>query len=232
MARRQLCGGVLAGEHHIQQHAQGIDVGAAVGLGQAELLRGGIAGGAQHHRVGSAVGLDDAAGVKIDEHRLIAPQDHVAVLHVPVHRTQGVEHPQRSAHVLRYPAGLRPREHAALQQERQGIPLDVLLQHGHLTVPGRRLLDTGQMGTVHRQQTAVDIVTAGEPAEYVALARLPVTQQRHGAPGAALQQPHRLKIRLYIAQKCIVHGGPLLYRQLFRKGMQPAYCFLSHFSLL
>ena len=46
-APRQLFGGVFPGEHDVDEHAQGVDVGADIRLGQAVLFRGGKAGGAQ-----------------------------------------------------------------------------------------------------------------------------------------------------------------------------------------
>ena len=122
-----------------------------------------------------------------------------------MHRAQRVQYPQRRAHVLRHPSGLRPREHAALQQECQGVALHIFLQHGHLSVLLRHLLDAGQIRAVHRQQLAVHLGAAGEATEYVAFAGAAVPQQRHAAPRTPLQQPHLLKICLHIPQKSVVH---------------------------
>ena len=56
-APRQLLGGMLAGEHHVDEHPQGLDVGADVRLGQAVLLRGGKAGGAQNLGIVAVLGF-------------------------------------------------------------------------------------------------------------------------------------------------------------------------------
>ena len=90
----QMLGGVLAGEHHVDENAQGVDVGADVRLGQAVLLRGGVAGGAQNLGVVTVLRLMQPGGVKVDEHRLRAPEHNVLRLHIPVDGADGVEDPQ------------------------------------------------------------------------------------------------------------------------------------------
>ena len=80
----QLLGGVPAREQDVQQHPQGVDVRPLVGLGDAVLLRSGIAGGAQDLGVPADLILEDPGGVEVDEDRLVSPEDDVFCLDVPV----------------------------------------------------------------------------------------------------------------------------------------------------
>ena len=84
---------MLAGAEDVHQHPKRIDVRPPVTLADAVLLRGGKAGGAQDLGVGFVFQLDDPGGVKVDEHRLVSPEDHILRLHIPVDGSQAVEDP-------------------------------------------------------------------------------------------------------------------------------------------
>lgn len=72
----------------------------------------------------------------------------------------------------------------------------------------RRLLDAGQVGAIHRQEAAVHLVAAVEAAEDIALARVPMTHQRHRAPRPALEHLDLIEICLHRPDQRIVHGRP------------------------
>ena len=104
------------------------DVRALVGLGQAVLLRGGKAGGAQDLGVCRLLRLVEPGGVEVDEDGLASPEDDVVRLYVPVDCPQGVEHPQGPADLSDDLPGLLRGEQGVLEEKVQRVPLDVLLQ--------------------------------------------------------------------------------------------------------
>ena len=152
--------------------------------------------------------LDDAGGVKVDKHRVAAPENDVALLHIPVYRAHAVQHPQRPADIRRYLPRLAPVQHAALQQVQQRVALHIFLQHRHMAAGRRLLLDAGQVGTIHRQEAAVHLVAAVEAAEDVALARVPMPHQLHRPPRSALEHLDLIEICLHCSDQRIVHDRP------------------------
>ena len=91
---RQSAEGVLAGEHHVDEHAQRIDVRPGIGLGDAVLLRRGKAHRVQDLGVIFQRRLVEPGGVKVDENGVPAPQNDVLRLDVPMDGAYGVQDPQ------------------------------------------------------------------------------------------------------------------------------------------
>lgn len=75
---------MLAGDHFVEHHTGGVEVSPGVGLGKAELLRGGVAGGAHDPGIGIVVGIGHPGDVEVDEHKLAAPENDVFRLDIPV----------------------------------------------------------------------------------------------------------------------------------------------------
>ena len=95
----QIAGRMLAGEHDVDEDAQGIDVRTDIRLGQAVLLRSGEAGGTQNLCVGGVFQLVKPGGVEVDEDGIVTPENDIFRLDIPVHGTDGVQHPQRPANL-------------------------------------------------------------------------------------------------------------------------------------
>ena len=204
-----LCGdlrGVAAGAENIQQHAHGIDIRPAVRLGDAVLLRGGVARSAQHQRIGGVLFLDKSGGVKVDEHRLVFPEDHVFGLHIPVNGSKGVQCPQSRADLSAEPPGLLLGEDVGPQQCRQGIALNVLLQHRHVSIFLTHLQNFRQVGTGDLQKLPVNLSVALISSEYEAFSGLLVAQQPDAAPGAGFELFYDLIMFLYGRKQEIIHN--------------------------
>ena len=77
-------GGVAARPHDVEHNAQSVNIRPGIRLGDAELLRGGKAHGAQYLSVGGGTRLEEAGGVKIHQHGAAVPEDHIIRLDVPV----------------------------------------------------------------------------------------------------------------------------------------------------
>ena len=142
----QLLGGVFSGEHQVDQDAHGVDVAADVRLGQAVLLGGGKADGAQDLGVVLVLRLVKPGGVKVQKHRLGPAQDDMLGLDVPMDRTDGVEHPQGPAHLGDDLFGLRRGKEGVLHQKTQGVPLYVFLQDQILLALNGHLIHGGEIG--------------------------------------------------------------------------------------
>ena len=78
LALRLLSGGVLPGEHHVDEDTQGVNISPQIGLGKTILFRGGKAGGAKHLGVGGVPLLVEAGGVKVDEDGVLSPYDDIS----------------------------------------------------------------------------------------------------------------------------------------------------------
>ena len=88
-----------------------------------------------------------AGGIKVDEHRLISPEDDILRLHIPVDCADGVEDPQGMAHLNDHFFGLLRGKKSALQQKAQGIARDKFLHHQVFAPQARHLKHRGQIGT-------------------------------------------------------------------------------------
>ena len=123
-------GGVLTGEHDVEHDTQGVDIRPSVGLCKAKLLRGGIAHRAEDLCILSACGVILPGGVKVNEDGGPASEKDIPWLHIPMDNTSAMEHLLSSADL---PGDIRSlfwrKGPPILQQEGDGVALDVLLQN-------------------------------------------------------------------------------------------------------
>ena len=109
-----------------------------------------------------------------------------------------------------------------LQQEGEGVALDVLLQNKNVAVLLRRLGNSREIGAVHRQQLLIDCGAPLEGAQDYLCPRLAVPQKCDLAPWACFQIPDRDELGPNILlQKIIQHD-------LSPFAMLAAYC---HFDM-
>ena len=155
------------------------------------------------------LGFVQPGGVKVDEHRLIPPQDDVFRLHIPVDRPDGVEHPQGPAHLNDDLPGLLGREQGPLQQKPQSVALYVLLQHQIVRLVYRHLVYGGQVGTGVVQQLLIDLRIAGKLAQDELFSGGFVADQADAAPGALFQRVHQFKLCVQRVGKPSVNHGVL-----------------------
>ena len=178
---------MLSCEHDVQQHPKRIDIRPLVGLGNAVLLRGGIACGAQNLGVVICLAFENTGSVKVDEHRFPATYNHVFRLDVPVHRPQFVQHPQGVAELQDNFPGLGGGEQRALEKIGQGISLYVFLQHCHHAVLLCRLHDLRQIRAGDPQKLPIDLPVPTIMAKNKPCPVLPVLQKRNTAALAAFE---------------------------------------------
>ena len=193
---RLLPGGVLPGEHHVDEDTQGVNIGPQVGLGKTVLLRRGKARGPQDLGVGIMGLLVEPGGVKVDEDGVLPPEDHIFRLDVPVDSGQRMEDPQPPADLLYDPPGLLGGKQAFPQKKAQGIPLDKLLQHQIVHLPHRHLIHRGQVGAGDLQQLLIDLRVPCEPPEDELPPGGLMADGAHAAPGTLLEQGNFLVFRL------------------------------------
>lgn len=191
----QIAGRMLAGEHDVDEDAQGIDVRTDIRLGQAVLLRSGEAGGTQNLCVGGVFQLVEPGGVEVNEDGIVTSENDIFRLDIPVHGTDGVQHPQCPANLPDDFFRLFRRKEGVLEQKAQSIPLDELLQHQIVPILLGNFVNDGQVGTGVLQQTGIDLCIAGKTAENVKLPRGFVPDGPHTAPGTFFDQPDGLKFR-------------------------------------
>ena len=94
-----LAGGMSACEHYVHHHTHGVQIRASVGLGYAELLRCGIAGGADDAGVLLCIGFIFPRNIKIQQHHpSIIADHHVFRLDIPMVIAVAVQKAHALAH--------------------------------------------------------------------------------------------------------------------------------------
>jgi hypothetical protein len=170
----------LAGEQLVRGGAEGVEIGAVIGVGVGRGLLGRHVGGgaqrgaeqrerrraragrelrrhARRPRAGRA-GRPDARGAErlghaeVGDHRRVVRDEHVVGLDVAVHDALLVRIGERAGHLPEQPHGLAHRERSALAQPlAQRAPLD----EGHREVGHARPLDRREAGGEHRDDVRV-----------------------------------------------------------------------------
>ena len=96
-------------------------------------------------------GVIRRGGVKVKEEGGPASEKDIPWLHIPMDNASVMEHPQSAADLPGYVRSLFWRKGPPiLQQEGEGVPLDVLLQNQNMAVLLRRLGNSREIGAVHR----------------------------------------------------------------------------------
>lgn len=117
----------------------------------------GEAGGTQNLCVSGVFRLVEPGGVEVDEDGIVTPENDIFRLDIPVHGTDGVQHPQRPANLPDDFFRLFRRKEGVLEQKAQSIPLDELLQHQIVPILLGNFVNDGQVGTGVLQQTGIDL---------------------------------------------------------------------------
>lgn len=154
----------------------------------------GEAGGTQNLCVGGVFQLVEPGGVEVDEDGIVTPENDIFRLDIPVHGTDGVQHPQRPAN-LPDDFFVSSGEKRASWSKKPRVSLDELLQHQIVPILLGNFVNDGQVGTGVLQQTGIDLCIAGKTAENVKLPRGFVPDGPHTAPGTFFDQPDGLKFR-------------------------------------
>ena len=124
--------GMLGRRQFVEEHSQSMEVRAAVDLFAAriELLRRRVKDRPHKEprlRKAESLGLDQRHPEVHDLHHLVAGDEHVLGLQVPVHRTCGVDGGETLRHLAGDVAAENLGDAAELSEERaQGLPLHVL----------------------------------------------------------------------------------------------------------
>jgi hypothetical protein len=134
------CGGRLprqaAGEHEVEQQAEGVHVGRRAHRAAAEPFRRQVRRGADH-LAADPVGLTHGRGdAEVDELHAAGGDHHVARLDVAVHDVAGVGGGQRGGHLGADQRGGAPRQRAAVQDLGERPAVDQLHHHVRQAVLG------------------------------------------------------------------------------------------------
>ena len=184
----QLPGGVLPGEHFIEHHTGGIQVGPGIRLGKAVLLRGGIAGGAHHPGIGIVGGVGNPGHVEVNEHGLAATENQVLRLDVPVDNPRLVQRGKRVAELAENFRCLHLRKTALVQKKGQRVTGDVFFQNGCPPLGLPDLVNMGQMGTVQLGQLPINLPASLKLPINPPLPTFPVPHQINAAMLRRFQQ--------------------------------------------
>jgi len=106
-----------------------------------------------------------------------------------VDRTDGVEHPQRPAHLGGDLAGLLCGKKGILKQKAQCIPFDKFLQHQIFPVLLRHFIHSGQIRAGIVQELAVNLRVSGKAMQNEFLSGGFVADQPYAAPSPLLHLP-------------------------------------------
>ena len=125
--------------------------------------------------------FENAGSVKVDEYRLAAPYNHIFRLDVPMHRAQGVQHPQGVAELKSDLPCLCGGKARSGQKEGKGISLYVFFQHRHHAVPLCCLHDFRKISAGNGKQLSIHLAASLIMPKNKARSVLFVLQKRNTA---------------------------------------------------
>ena len=165
-----------AAQHEAQQAADGVDVGARVGLGETVLLGRGISPGTERSGVARGLGVACASDAQVDEVRSVCGHDDVGRRDVAVDDARGVQGPSCLAYLSRQVERLRLTEPAFCLHE----TLEYLA--GHVVVHDDEAI--GQLvGCFHMGKTSA--VAFGQDGPNASIGQLKGDFLAHERAGAA-----------------------------------------------